>query len=133
MKRIEKMIPAAIESITVCGVAQKVGANYEVESEFNGYISTLGASIVSAGLLPTLIFFSNKGGSKANRPAVIKSIENILKANHYLKNDEHLLEKVGVIVKSNNNAELARIGELITDAAVALKLAIRTFPEKNQN
>ena len=133
MKRIEKMIPAAIASVTDCGIAQRVGADYEVEAEFNGYISSLGASIVSAGLLPTLIFFSNKGGSKANRPAVIKAIEKILKTNNYLRSDEHLLKKVETFVKINNNAELARLGDLIADAAVALKLAIRTFPEKNSN
>jgi CRISPR type III-B/RAMP module-associated protein Cmr5 len=130
MKRIEKMIPSAIASVTDCAIAKKNKDEYEVDGEFKGYISSLGASIISAGLLPTMIFFSNKGGSKADKPAIIKAIEYILKKNSFLGNTERLLEKIATLVRNNNNAELARLTELIADAAIALKLAIRTFPEK---
>lgn len=130
MKRIEKLIPAAITSIIDCKIATKHIDEYQVESEFSGYISSLGASIVSAGLLPTMIFFSNKGGSKADRPLVIKAIEQILQKNNFLTINEKLLKKVETLVRNNNNAELAILNDLIADAAVALKLAIRTFSEK---
>jgi CRISPR type III-B/RAMP module-associated protein Cmr5 len=128
MKRIEKMLPEAIASVTVCKIADNKG---QVDGAFNGYISSLGASIISAGLLPTVIFFSRKGGSQADRPAVIAAIEEILKKHHFLKGNERLLQLIQNLVRDNNNAELSRMSSLIADAAVALKLAIRTFPEKH--
>lgn len=135
MKRIEKMIPSAIASVISCKIATKQNNDGidKVESEFNGYISSLGASIVYAGLLPTMVFFSTQGGSKVNRPAIIKAIEHILKENSFLKNDVPLLDTIKKLVQADNNAELARLGDLIADAAVALKLAVRTYPEKPKN
>ncbi|MCX6266920.1 MAG: type III-B CRISPR module RAMP protein Cmr4 [Bacteroidetes bacterium] len=130
MKRMEKFLPAAIESVTGCKIADDKG---KVDSAFNGYISSLGASIISAGLLPTMIFFSNKGGSQADRPAVITAIEQILKKNHFLSDHDRLLAKIKLMVEKNDNPGLARLGSLISDAAVALKLAIRTFPENAKN
>jgi len=130
MKRIEKFLPAAIASVTGCNIANSHG---KVDSAFNGYISSLGASIISAGLLPTMIFFSNKGGSQADRPAVIMAIEQILRKNHFLTDHERLLAKIKLLVENNDNAGLAMLASLIADAAVALKLAIRTFPENTKN
>ncbi len=133
MKRIEKMLPEAIASVTSCKISSKSGGQEHVDSAFNGYISSLGASIISAGLLPTMIFFSNKGGSQADRPAVIMAIEQILKKHHFIADNERLLEKIKTMVEKNDNAGLVRMSSLIADAAVALKLAIRIFPEKSKN
>lgn len=129
MKRIEKFLPEAIASITDCKIAEKG----KVDGAFNGYISSLGASIISAGLLPTMIFFSNKGGSQADRPAIIRAVEQILKKHHYLGANDRMLENIMAMVKKNDNPGLARLSSLIADAAVAIKLAIRTFPENNKN
>jgi len=125
MNRIDKMLPHAVYA-----VQNEIAKKGIVDSAFNGYISSLGASITMAGLLPTVIFFSEKGGSQADRPAVVKSIIYILRQTGDLRNDEKLTEKLLALVRSNNNAELSRIEELVTDAAIALKLAIRTFPKK---
>ncbi|MCX6269637.1 MAG: hypothetical protein NTU44_00170 [Bacteroidetes bacterium] len=134
MKRIVKMLPEAMVCVRSCkiSIVNEKGKE-EVDSAFNGYISSMGASIITAGLLPTLIFFSNKGGSQSDRPAIIKAIEKILKNNLFLGPNEHLLEKVLRMVELNDNAGLAHLSTLISDAAVALKLAIRTFPEKTKD
>lgn len=124
MKRIEKMLPKAIDSVSNCIVS-----NGTVDKAFSGYISSFGASITTAGLLPSLIFFSDRGGSQADRPAVIRAIESILKSSGYLSVNENLLEKVKNYVRANESANMVRIEELISDAAVALKLAVRTFPK----
>jgi CRISPR/Cas system CMR-associated protein Cmr5 small subunit len=124
MNRIEKMIPDAIESVAIC-----IASHGNVDKAFSGYISSLGASITTAGLLPTLIFFSDKGGSQADRPAVIKAIEYILTKYGYIQANEKLLEKVKIIVDQSAYSQLSRCEELISDAAVALKLSIRTFPK----
>lgn len=125
MNRIETMLPKAIDSVATC-----IASSGTVDKAFSGYISSFGASITTAGLLPTLIFFSDKGSSKADRPAVIRAIEYILKGTDYLLENENLLLKVNDYARSSDNEKVSRIEELITDAAVALKLAIRTFPKK---
>jgi CRISPR-associated protein Cmr5 len=127
MNRIEKMLPEAVNSVTAI-----IAPNGAVDKAFKGYISSFGASITTAGLLPTLMFFSGEGSHEADRPAVIRAIEYILKATDYLSNDKSLLEVVRKYVVANASDELVRIEELIGDAAVALKLAVRTFP-KNKN
>ncbi|MCI0619016.1 type III-B CRISPR module-associated protein Cmr5 [bacterium] len=132
MKAVQKLIPAAIEAVVEQHIAEEDG---KVDKAFNGYVSSFGASIISAGLLPSLVFFSNKGDSKADRSAVVKAIEYILKKHQYLDNNQSLLKKVHDLVKNNqqpeqNKAELNRLGVHIHHAAVALKLALRTFPQK---
>jgi len=126
MNRIENMLPHAVSAVQT-EIANQRGI---VDSAFNGYISSFGASITMAGLLPSVIFFSEKGGSQADRPAVIRGVVYILQQTGDLRNNEILTDKLLALARSNNNAEMARIEELVTDAAVALKLAIRTFPKK---
>jgi hypothetical protein len=88
MNRIEKMLPKAISSVSSC-----ITTSGTVDKAFTGYISSFGASITTAGLLPALIFFSDKGSSQADRPAIIRAIEYILKRTNYLSENEKLLEK----------------------------------------
>jgi CRISPR-associated protein Cmr5 len=125
MNRIEKMLPAAIDSVTGF-----IAVNGTVDKAFKGYISSFGASTTTAGLLPTLMFFSGEGNQTADRPAVIRAIEFILKQTKYLPDSKNLLEEVIKFVKDNEDDKMARIEELIGDAAVSLKLAVRTFPKK---
>jgi CRISPR-associated protein Cmr5 len=125
MNRIEKMLPAAIDSVTGF-----LASNGTVDKAFKGYISSFGASIITAGLLPTLMFFSGEGSQIADRPAVIRAIEFILKQTGYLAENKRLLEEVIKYVKNNEGSKMTRIEELIGDAAVSLKLAVRTFPKK---
>lgn len=127
MKTIERILPTAIEA-----VQNQVVSDKKVPKEFNGYISSFGASIIMSGLLPTLVFFSQEGKSKGNRRSVIVAIEEILK-----KENNGLLSSEGSLlhtVKDNlNNADkIERLRNKIQEAAIALKLAIRIFP-KSQN
>lgn len=123
MKRLQPLIPVAIEAIEK-NIKENNGA---VSSEMNGYISSFGASIISAGLLPTIVFFSQKGGSSGGREKLIPALEFILEKNYDPK--INLLQKVMEFYKNDTNkVELNRLTQKVNDAIIVLKLALRTFP-----
>ncbi len=129
MKHIQKIIPVAIEAAQ----EKMVNKNNKINKEFNGYISSFGASIISAGILPTIVFFNQKGDSSSDRTSIIPAIETILKSQGYIQKDEQLLKRIKELVKnSNQKHQLDFLTEKIMDAVIALKLAIRTF-EKTKN
>ncbi len=138
MKNIQKYIPGAIE------VAEKhLAKNGKISEKMNGYISSFGASVISAGLLPTLVFFSQKGESEG-REKLVKVLEALLKKEGMLNSDEQLLKKVKDLVKpvdnttdkvaqeAQNKAELNKLTDDIYRLIVALKLAIRIFPKSKK-
>ncbi len=132
MKKIQKLIPTAI--IACKRILLDNERKTAIDSEFNGYISSFGASIISAGLLPSVIFYSQKGDSGTDRHKLISCIELILQSHGQL--NIGLLEKVENLYSADNlhnTAEISRLTENISDAAVALKLAIRTFPKLKKN
>jgi len=106
-KRIEEYIPRALEAIE----KYEISKNGEVPKQFNGYISSFGASIRSSGLLATTLFYDNEQSkSEEDRKKVIQAIE-------YIIDDE--------IIKNNSVAKETKAK--VEDAAVALKLSVRTF------
>lgn len=133
MKNIEKILPTAISIIRDTeGDKAILNEKGEVPKEFNGYISSLGASIIMSGLLPTMVFFSQAGKSRGNRTTVIFAIENILNQAfpNILYKEKNLLKTVEDMVK--NNKDMQRLQEKIQLAAIALKLAIRIFPKSKE-
>lgn len=122
MNRIEKLIPDAIQVIENLGIAD---ADYKVAKEFKGYFSSFGAGIIQSGLLPAVIFFENEDSkSNEDRKKVPKAILQLLKNKEKLglgKNEELLSE---FIYNSRDRHQVAR---RIGDAAIALKIALRTF------
>jgi len=105
--RIESYIPRALKAIEKFHIAN----NGEVPKQFNGYIASFGASVRQVGLLATVLFYANEqSNAEEERKKVIEAIE-------YIIEDE--------IVK-NNRAERS-IRAKVEDAAVALKLSVRTF------
>lgn len=130
MKNIEILIPSAIEIVKT----DVLNNSKEVPKEFNGYISSFGASITMSGLLPTLVFYSQEGKSKGNRRSVIDSIEKIIKKNYpnLLVPDDTLLKKIITLKQQQTTTEFIRLHEKIKEAAIALKLAIRIFPKSKE-
>jgi len=105
-KTIENYIPKAQEAITKFEIEK----NGEVPKQFNGYIASFGASVRQAGLLATTLFYSEKGGAEEERGKVVQAIEYI----------------IGEKIIKNNRVEKS-IRPKVEDAAVALKLCVRTF------
>jgi len=83
-----------------------------VPNEYNGYISSFGASIRQAGLLATILFFSKN------------TTEQVVDRNNILRAIEYILNLPQDSIQNNLNREKIEM------AAIALKLAIRTYPLK---
>lgn len=122
MKRIEKLIPTAIdivkENLTVPDDKTKVPKSYK------GYISSFGASMLQAGILPTIAFYSDEDAdSIESRPALMNSIFTLLKNSKRINTKEESL--LAYAIENMNNKAVVKRN--ILDAAIAVKLALRTF------
>lgn len=130
-KRIEKYFEAALQSIRV--VLQDNNEQAIIDREYQGYISAFGASVMQMGLLPTLAFHADEGSDSAkDRRKLLRVLaETLVRENNVisprlrsaLTGKEDQLFKVAVA----NQALLPELQEHLLDAAVAIKLCIRTF------
>ena len=109
-KRIEGYIPKAIE------ILNQEFSDGVIQSAYNGYISSFGASVLQSGLLPTLALFENTNASnKENKEYLSYLIVRILTDS---SDDRSLLRYV---IHHNTSREE------ILDISIAIKLSIRTF------
>lgn len=116
-KRINKYIPTAIHIIE----EYKKKNNDKIPSEFKGYISSFGASIIQSGVIPTLAFYLDKNNDISKRSNIVEFIRKIINKEEG-KNVDCLLAYV-----IENKKEHEYLKNLIKDAAIAVKLAIRVF------
>lgn len=107
--------------------ANIVNKDDEYQDVFKGYISSFGASIAQAGLLPTVIFYENKSDSAQDRTKLIDALIEMLPQN--MKPTDKKLAKY---IISNNKADDRIYVKTVTDAMVALKLALRMYSEKRR-
>ena len=107
-RAVEQYIPNAIRVIEELEI---VNGNGEVAKQFNGYIASFGASVRQAGLLATVLFYGNASlSTEKEREKVVKAIELM----------------IGHDIINNNSVEKSTRAK-VEDAAIALKLAIRTY------
>lgn len=109
----------------------KIVVNGEYESEFKGYISAFGAACIQSGLLPAVMFYGDKGNSKAERPQLIKAIIIILEAT---KGGGYTLIKDGKLADYilNHQDQARTIQSDVNKAATALKLSLRIYKAKKK-
>lgn len=138
-REIDKLIPIAIDEINNLKndlesenkffEIKEVNNNkvYKIHKEFNGYISSFGASIVQSGLISTVAFFCIKN-SNSNRDRQ-KIAELILKV--ILKRKEEQEDKyenlLKYVLEGDKDNKLNSVKEEIINAATALKLSMRVF------
>lgn len=128
-KNIEKYIPIALSVLedTDLGIVK----SDKISKTYNGYISSFGASIISSGILPTLIFYSKsaEGTDDADRSLIVTAIEKMLQNNAIglLNNNQKLSKEI--ITRYQEK----RLIKKIQECAIALKLAIRTYPQPKKN
>jgi len=112
-KNIEKYIPRAME------VLKSTFENNVIPKEFNGYISSFGASIIQSELKSSIALFESKNHSTAqDKSCLIKIILKIIDTE-----EKSLLEYV---IKYDNDSTK----ETILAISIAIKLSIRTFELK---
>lgn len=135
-EKINKLIPEAICAIKSCEIAE----HDMVQKEYKGYISSMGASIIQAGLLATLAFYQNDTEKKAKSSKLLNAIFELIKppgSNEtdlikYVIDNSIKPEANGAYVSLNNldSDKLYILEEEVSEALIALKLALRTFKIK---
>lgn len=130
-KTLQELIPQARQVISEVGMANASG---EVSTLFKGYISSFGASIVQAGLLPTVIFFENDSETenKARKKvcqAIYLLIEREKTPNKPTPNVQNYEFNAYLLGKEDGQQrfENPRLLQKVVDYAIALKIALRTF------
>lgn len=135
-KKIEKYLPAALQVVRQIRVpSEDTDAPVQVFEEYDGYAASFGASVVTAGLLPTLSFYTNvhkkerreqEEAKKPRRYKMLIALASILRANGYTQvgtGDTGLLDFVNTDPNRNNR----NLKNDIVAASIALKLALRNF------
>jgi len=120
-KRVEEYIEKAIKLIEE-DLNKKIDS---LPSAFNGYISSFGAALIQNDLKIAIALFENKSSSKkADATYLMKLILRIIEEN---PKEDMLLRYV---IESKESEDVLK--EKIKDAAIAIKLAIRTFDLKEE-
>lgn len=97
---------------------------------FKGYISSFGASIAQAGLLPTIIFFESKSDKASERPKVIQALKQLLPEEYQVDDlTKHLLT-LRKSLKDEYKQKEKELQKQVTEAMVAMKLALRMYSKK---
>lgn len=127
MKRIEKYIPIAIDV-----VEDLILHTYnEVTPEWDNAIANFGASLRQMGLLTAVTAFSQKStGAKADKILLMCCLLRIIRSSEGKLTDSGM-ELLPIVQEDPSNKMLYR---KITDAAIALKLALRLYiikPDEN--
>ncbi len=124
MKIGSQIIEQANKALKSANIVQ----NEQYDKVFKGYISSFGASVAQAGLLPTVIFFEAESEQASERKKVITALMNLLNQNDWLPNYQKgsLAEYILDNQRSNDHELLTNV----TACMVALKLALRMYKEK---
>ncbi len=111
------MVPNAIEVIKKSPILK----NGAIESKYNGYISSFGASIIQAGLNSTVAFFGKTTGEGKDRKEILDAIWNLIQKENLNRECNDIQQFI----------KLKDVKPTIMNAAIALKLAIRVFDKGN--
>jgi CRISPR-associated protein Cmr5 len=125
--RVDKYLPKAFESIQRVKVGVKTFLVKEdtVPKEYKGYISSLGANMIQAGVKTALTFYeSEESGSKNDKRLINAAIKYIISD---ANSDEYSDYKLSDTLNNLSPDECQSKAEQIMDAATALKLALRTY------
>lgn len=126
-RRIEKMIVPAMKIL----MEEDLGIlkDGKILSKFNGYIASFGPSVVQAGILQTLAFYSREDGEGKERKKINALIRKTLIKSEYLKESRNnsLFDALKDKLNSSDSSKRTYWKTLVLEASVACKLAMRTF------
>lgn len=103
----------------------------QYDNVFKGYISSFGASIAQAGLIPTIIFYEADSDAKERRKVVDALILLLDEEYHVESLAKELIAKRETMEGKTFKEEEKRLLKKVSEAMVAIKLALRLYKEKN--
>lgn len=114
--------------ITIPEIDKHISNDGKISRQFNGYISSFGASIVHNGLIPAVALFENPNSkTEKDRAKLMYVILEILKLKCDSKNSEQILLRYIINNKEEYKQKGLDIRKEIEDISIAIKLAIRTY------
>ena len=116
MKITSNEIAKAKDALTEQGIVSPDG---KFDSVFNGYISSFGASLVQAGLLPTIIFFENEDSAAQERYRIIRALKQVLDIETQATLAEYIIQEE----LANDQPFINQVARAMT----AMKLALRMY------
>jgi CRISPR-associated protein Cmr5 len=149
MNKIERLLPPALDAAQKFITIDK--ERLSVPKQFKGYISSFGASVIQSGLMPTLAFYSDAGKGKGNRSLLVPALIDILFQNGSYPIDIEVQKALDVLDKDKdkdmkpivyhffdwllktNGKNPEKLRRELMDASIALKLALRTFREDDND
>jgi len=135
-RRIDRLIPLAFKILEEeNGVAKEIfktiGGEKKIISEYKGYMSSIGPSVVQAGLIKTLAAFIKKGGGEEDKTITCELIKTLLKNDGYYTSEEYRQNLLEIITarQKKDNTTLFRLREedRILEAITAYKLVFDTY------
>lgn len=132
-KKMDELIRRADEALKNTQRVKILDATYSYPQAFKGYISAFGAAVVMSGIRPAMAFYINRGSAEDERGQLLNAIALMLDpTRHQHKEaftDGQQLFKHSLTL---SDAQLKKLSEDICNCAVALKLALRTYPQKGK-
>lgn len=122
MKIKNEYIQKAVDALTQSAIV----VNEQYNSVFKGYISGLGASIIQAGLLPSVILYENSPSSRDDKGKIIKAIVYMLIHQFNYTGLEGAPLSTYILSEQRNGDEYKLLLD-VNKALVAIKLALRMF------
>lgn len=132
MKISKEQIEYAIEALRKNNIISK---NNRYPKAFKGYISSFGAAVIQSGLIPAIIFFENEDNdADADRPRIIGALKYIINAKYEQDSTDGTVPASSRIPENCSMAQYImehrntdQLLKEITEAAVAMKLALRMY------
>ncbi|MEO1808060.1 MAG: type III-B CRISPR module-associated protein Cmr5 [Bacteroidota bacterium] len=125
-KKLQSYIPHAIKAIQ----ETRIGLDGKIIGTYNGFISSFGAGIVQAGILPAVIFFetaeSTEGADKYRICQALYWMKQSTDGNTIQPSDLAKDSLSNYILDHDLQYDRKFLKEM-TQYAVALKIAMRTF------
>jgi len=132
-QQFKKLLPAALTAIQDEFKGKKV-----IGREYQAYISSMGATIQQMGLLPTLaIYADTESGAAGDRTKLLRILQAVLASDECgleptiksaLSDEKYANGKLfQVSAEELDKSQRRQLKRHLLDAAVAVKLAIRTF------
>lgn len=121
-KSVTKYFVAANDAINSGGF---LNDNKNIPSAYKGAVSAFGASIIMSGLVPTMQFYMADSENKRDT----ESIKIVTAIARIINPQDTTAEKLKqeVLNTANNPSAQYALKKKITDAAIALKIMMRTY------
>lgn len=126
-KRVDEYIPRACKALLVTRIVEKE----TIDASYKGQIASFGAMIATGSVLSAIALFSARGKTDADRTKLMKAIYAVIHGATGEIAENALFDYVQA---EKNRGKIRFAKEEVTDAAIALKLAMNLYEpiEKNR-